>query len=152
MNVSEVAAAAFGIGVCCGLRCLTPICVLALMRVPVGGLFATVLYWPMHAYVFVAAALAELVRDKMPNCPSRLEPPGLIGRILFGGFCGGALAAAGGAAIWMGVVLGPAGAVAGAFAGNRFRGWAGARWKWPAALAEDLVAVGGSVLIASYFL
>ncbi len=105
MNMVEVAAAAFGIGVCCGLRCLTPICVLSLSRLPVGGFFAAALYWPGHAYVLVAAVLAELVRDKMPNCPSRLEPPGLIGRILFGGFCGAALAASDDAAIWMAAML-----------------------------------------------
>ncbi len=152
-------AAAFAIGVCTGLRCMTPICVLSLMRVVPGGVFAEMLYWPGHSVVFVAAGIGELIGDKLPNCPSRLEPLGLISRILFGGFCGAAISSVSvggpvlaGAPILAGIVFGAVGvvgAVAGAFAGNRFRMRVPDGWKWPAALAEDLVAVGGSVLIVS---
>jgi uncharacterized membrane protein len=40
----------------------------------------------------VAAAAGELVVDKLPNTPSRLEPPGLIGRLVLGALAAGLFA------------------------------------------------------------
>src|SRR6202012_643733 len=96
MSGGEAAAAAFGIGLCTGLRCLTPICVLALLEVPATGLFALVLGWPYHRIVFVAAGAGDLIGDKRPMPRSRLEPRGMIGRVVFGGLCAGVLASASG--------------------------------------------------------
>lgn len=84
----------------------------------------------------------ELVGDKLPQTPSRLEPPGLAARFVSGG--GGALTLARrqGMEPAYPLLAGVAGATVGAYGGAAWRRWASARVPdWQGALAEDAVAL-----------
>jgi len=104
----------------------------------------------------VLAALAvvgETVADKLPATPSRLGSPQLAGRLLAGAAGAGALAAVDGRrvpAVLVAVVVGGAGAFAGAVAGASWRQWAaddGPHALHPdvrAALVEDVVVLASA--------
>jgi uncharacterized membrane protein len=97
------------------------------------------------AYV---AAVGELVADKLPATPSRVERGALVQRTISGALAGGALASATGvrgARLVLPVLAGGAGAWAGAWGGYLARRAAVARTGLPdpvVAVAEDLLAVG----------
>lgn len=98
-------------------------------------------------WIFVALALAELVGDLLPATPSRKVPVQFGTRILMGALAGGAI---GGAAMFYpGVAAGAAGAIIGTLGGAAARAWLAAAFKndRPAALIEDIVAIGGAWLI-----
>ena len=104
--------------------------------------------------IFILLALFELVMDKLPSTPSRLRPAGLIGRGVSGALCGACLAGAGTQSMLLGAVLGVAGAIAGAFAGNKTRGSLVKALKVPdfvIALLEDAVAISAGLFIVSRF-
>jgi uncharacterized membrane protein len=84
---------------------------LNLQGTPLAWLGAAVTPW-----IFTAAAIGELVNDKLPKTGSRKAPPAFIARILMGSLCGAAIGAAGGA-LAPGLVAGAAGAVAGTLGG-----------------------------------
>jgi len=93
------------------------------------------------------AVAGELVGDKLPTTPSRLDPPGPVVRAASGA-AGGLLLAlrhhAPAPSVVAAVVAGAAGGVVGTGVGAAWRG-AVARRGWsdlPAALAEDAVALG----------
>lgn len=105
-------------------------------------------------YILTAAAIVELVVDKLPNTPSRKATPGLIARLLLGGLSGGALCVAANQSAVLGAVLGGLGGVAGAFAGYEARTSLVRALNVPdlgVALLEDVVAIGGGLLIVSRF-
>jgi uncharacterized membrane protein len=102
--------------------------------------------------IFTGLALLELVADKLPSTPARTAPPGLIGRIVFGGLSGACLAASRMASIAVGAFLGAAGGVAGAFGGYHARTRLVRALKVPdtvIACLEDAVAIGAGLFIAS---
>ena len=106
------------------------------------------------AYLFAAAAIVELVVDKLPKAPSRKELPGLIARIVFGGLSGATLCAAANQSVAVGAAVGGLGGVAGAFAGYEVRMRLVKALNVPdfvIALLEDAVAIGGGFLIVSRF-
>src|ERR1044071_8470572 len=82
---------AFLIGLFAGLRSLTP---------PAAVAWAVHLRWlrlarplslvgSLPAVIILSLlAIAEIIFDKLPNTPNRTAPPGLIGRIVTGGFTG----------------------------------------------------------------
>jgi uncharacterized membrane protein len=158
MNPSEVLLLAFLIGVISGLRSLTAPAAVAWgahqnwlslhnSRLSFMGSTAAVV-------IFTLGAVAELVTDKLPSTPSRLKPPGLIARILFGGLSGASVAVAGAQSIALGAVLGVAGGIAGAFAGHEVRGRLVKSLKVPdlvIALLEDATAIAGGLFIVSRF-
>ena len=84
-------------------------------------------------------AVGELVLDKSPKAPNRLEPPGLAGRIVFGGASAGLLARRHGASPVPQVVVGMAAALTGAYAGHWGRSRLAGRFgaDLPGALIED---------------
>jgi uncharacterized membrane protein len=89
----------------------------------------------------------ELVVDKLPSTPSRLEPPVLAGRFLSGASGSVVLARSAAAAPAWPVLAGLAGAAAGSFGGAAWRGWADGRYAdWQAALGEDALAIGLALL------
>lgn len=93
-----------------------------------------------------AGAAAELVADKLPSTPSRLEPQGIAFRLLAGAGVG-ALAANSTDRRTVGVAsaLGVAGAAAGTYAGAYYRKLLPARTHTPDlpwAVGEDAVAAG----------
>ncbi len=146
---------AFLIGFFAGLRSLTP---------PAATAWAACLGWlrlerplslvgsmPAVAIATLLAAL-ELVADKLPGIPRRTSPPGLIARVLSGGFTGMCVADSGGQGILLGAALGAVGGVAGSFAGYSARIGSvkalGTRDIY-VALVEDLIAVAGSLWVVS---
>lgn len=100
------------------------------------------------AWIFSIGALAELVTDKLPATPSRKVPPQFGARVVMGGLAGATLGASGGE--WpAGLLAGIIGAVIGTFGGSAARSWLSALFgkDLPAALIEDVVAIGGGLLI-----
>ena len=94
---------------------------------------------PVAKVLLALLALGELVLDKSPKAPSRLEPPGLAGRLVFGGASAGLLARRHGASPIPHVVVGMAAALIAAFAGHWGRSRLAGRFgtDLPGALIED---------------
>jgi uncharacterized membrane protein len=104
--------------------------------------------------VFTLLAVVELIADKLPNTPARTAPIGLIARIVFGGACGLALATSAGTSLSFSVLLASVGAIVGAFAGYHSRRLIVSKAHVPdlvAAVAEDLIAIAGGLLILCHF-
>jgi len=153
---TATAFSAFLIGVIAGLRTMTaPAFVAWAARLGRLGLDRTPLSFlglPVTAWVFTALALGELVADKLPSTPSRTKPGPFVGRIVSGAMCGAAISAGTGGSLALGAVLGAIGAVAGTLGGYNARVRLVPALKVPdsvVALVEDLVAVGGALLIVS---
>jgi|ERR1700682_253347 uncharacterized membrane protein len=158
MNPSEVLLLAFLIGIVAGLRSLTAPAVLAwaahhnwlnLHNTPLSFMTSTA-----AVAIFLLLAIGELIADQLPSTPSRTKPPGLLARIVLGGLCGAGIAAAGSQSLGLGAVLGIVGALAGAFGGYQARSGLGKALKVPdivIAILEDIVAIGGGLLIVSRF-
>jgi uncharacterized membrane protein len=98
--------------------------------------------------ILILLAIVELIADKLPQTPSRKSPVGFAARLVSGGVSGAAIGATGGALV-AGLVAGVIGAVIGMFGGYeaRIRLAKALGRDLPAALLEDLVAVGGAALI-----
>ena len=148
---------AFLIGLFAGLRSLTP---------PAAVAWAVYLGWlnlvrPLSltgslpgVIILSLLALTEIFIDKLPNTPNRTAPPGLIGRIVTGGFTGACVSLGGGKSALVGAGLGVIGGIAGCFAGYQARAWLVKSLRQPdfnIALLEDLIAIGGSFFIVSRF-
>jgi len=148
---------AFLIGLCAGLRSLTP---------PAAVAWATYLGWiklarplsligSLPAVIILSLfAITELIIDKLPNTGNRTAPPGLIARIVTGGLTGACVSLGGGKSAFIGAGLGLLGGVVGCFGGYQIRTRLVRALRQPdfnVALIEDLVAIGGSLLIVSRF-
>ena len=98
------------------------------------------------------AALGELVVDKLPMTPSRLEPGPLAGRLV-GGSLAGALASRGrGGSPVTGALVGMAAALASSWIFNRGRTWIGDRTGIPdpvVAVGEDGLAIAAATYAAA---
>jgi len=89
--------------------------------------------------------LIELVGDKLPATPSRLNPAPLVVRLLVGALSGAAIAHEAGVSAPVGGAVGAVAAGAGSVAGNRFRVFLPRLARLPhaaAAIAEDVGALG----------
>jgi uncharacterized membrane protein len=104
-------------------------------------------------YVLTVLALGELVADKLPKTPSRKAPVPFGWRLVTGGLSGAAIGASVDALI-AGLVCGALGAVIGTFGGAEMRGKLAKSFGRdpPAALLEDLIALGGAALIVGVLL
>jgi uncharacterized membrane protein len=158
MNASQVLLLAFLIGVVAGLRSLTAPAVLAWAahRNWLNLHYTSLSFMASTAAVviFVLLALVELITDQLPSTPSRTKPPGLIARIVLGGFSGAGVAAAGTQSMALGAVLGVVGSLAGTFGGYEVRTRLVKALKVPdvvIAVLEDAVAIGGGLFIVSRF-
>jgi uncharacterized membrane protein len=158
MDPSQVLLLAFLIGVVTGLRSMTAPAVVAWAAhrswLNLHGTSLTFMGSTAAVVIFSLMAAAELVADKLPSTPSRLKPTGLVARIILGGLSGAGLAVAGAQSIVIGIVLGAVGGVVGAFAGYQIRTRLVQALKVPdlvVALLEDVVAIGGGILIVSRF-
>ncbi len=91
----------------------------------------------------VLGAAGELVGDKLPRVPSRLQPAALGARLVCGGLSGWLLAGRHGGARIPATLVGCGAAAATSFAGARTRGLLATRLgnDLPGALAEDAIAV-----------
>jgi uncharacterized membrane protein len=154
MATTTIAALAFLIGVVAGLRTMTaPAFVTWGARLGWLRLDGTILSFlgsGVAAWLLTALALGELIADKLPSTPNRTRPGPFAARILSGALSGAALTGATGGPLAAGAMLGGLGAVTGTLGGYTAR-----RRLVPAlgvpdqlvALAEDVVAVGGALLI-----
>ena len=158
MNTTSVLALAFAIGMIAGLRSLTAPAVVSWAAywkwLDLQHSYLAFLGTAMAAYILAAAAIGELVVDKLPKTPSRKAPLGLVARFALGGLSGAALCAATNQSLVLGALLGGMGGVTGAFVGYEVR----TRLVWSLkvpdiviALLEDAVAIGGGFFIASRF-
>jgi uncharacterized membrane protein len=105
-------------------------------------------YW-LTPYIFTVLAAAEFVADQLPTTPSRKAPVGFGARIATGALSGAAIGASGGS--WLvGLVAGVIGAVIGTLAFYAFRMWLATaifHRDRPAAVIEDIIAIGAAALI-----
>jgi uncharacterized membrane protein len=139
------------IGVVAGLRALTA---------PAAASWAAHLGWfsvattPMAfmgyqwtPWIFTVLAVAELISDQLPSTPSRKVPMQFGARIVMGALAGATIGASGGMLV-AGLVIGIIGAVIGTYGGAAVRAWLAGLFgrDLPAALIEDVVAVGGAIL------
>ncbi|MEN2786617.1 DUF4126 domain-containing protein [Sphingomonas qilianensis] len=142
------------IGVVAGLRTMTAPAAVAwaaqLGWISLDGTWLAFVGFRFTPWILTVLALAELVTDQLPATPSRKVPPQFIARILSGGLSGAALGAAGGA-LALGAVAGVLGAVIGTIGGAAARARLAAAFgnDRPAALLEDVVAIGGAFLIVA---
>lgn len=140
------------IGVVAGLRALTPLAVVCWAafrgRLPLDGSFLAFLGYRWTPWIVTLLALGELVTDQLPGTPSRKVPVQFATRVVIGAVCGAALTAGVGNLVF-GAVLGAAGAIVGTLGGAAARGRLAKSFgsDRPAALIEDIVAIGGAILI-----
>jgi uncharacterized membrane protein len=147
---------AFLIGAVTGLRTLAPAAVVSwaahLGWLYLQGTLASFMGAAVTPYILSVLALGELITDKLPSTPSRKIPMQFGARIVMGALCGASLGASAG--MWIGgLVAGIVGAIVGTLAGAELRGrLSRAIGKdLPIALLEDVVAIGGALLIVSQF-
>jgi uncharacterized membrane protein len=133
---------------------MTPLAFVAwaahLGRLRLEGTPLSFLGLPVTAWVFTALALGELVGDKLPSTPARTRPGPFIARLVSGAMSGGAFTAGVGGPLAVGAALGAVGAAFGTLAGYHARIRLVPALKVPdtvVALGEDLVAVGGALLV-----
>jgi uncharacterized membrane protein len=137
-----------------GLRTFTPLTVLAwelhLRRMSILGSNLSFLHTTAAVVLLTILALGELTADKLPRTPSRLQAPGMLGRSIFGVLCGMVAAQAWGGNWETCALTGLVGAAIGALLGYKVRTSLARRLRCPdfaMALAEDAVAIGGSLLV-----
>ena len=154
MTVTTAIVLSLLIGVIAGLRAMTaPAAISLAARAGWLDLTTTSLAFMGYAYtpwIFAVLALVELVTDQLPTTPSRTVPIQFGTRILMGGLSGGAIGAGSGS-LMMGAIAGIVGAVIGTLGGRAGRARLAAAFGTdrPAALIEDLIAIGGALLIVA---
>jgi uncharacterized membrane protein len=140
------------IGVIAGLRTMmAPAAVSWAARLgwlPVGGSWASFMAISWVPYIFTVFAAVELVTDQLPQTPSRKVPMQFGARLVSGGFSGAVVGTAGGSLIG-GLIAGVVGAVIGTLGGAEIRGRLAKAFgkDLPAAVLEDVFAIGGAYLI-----
>lgn len=140
------------IGIIAGLRALTAPAAVSWAAhsrgLALDGTWLAFLGYRFTPWILSLLALAELVTDQLPGTPSRKVPPQFATRMLMGGISGAAIGASMGS-LWPGAVLGVVGAVLGTYGGAAARAAMARAFgnDRPAALIEDVVAIGGAVLI-----
>jgi uncharacterized membrane protein len=97
---------------------------------------------PWTRRLLVAAAAGELVVDKLPATPSRLEPPGIASRLLLGALAAGLFAQTRDASWLPAAAIGASSAVVAAKVGHDVRAQLARHVPDPAvAVAEDVLAL-----------
>ena len=145
---------ALAIGVIAGLRAMTAPAAIAwaawLGILPLAGTPLGFLGHIAAPILFTIAAIGELISDQLPKTPSRKVLPQFAARILMGGLGGAAIGLVWGS--WIGgLAAGIVGAVIGTYGGAAARARLAGTFKrdLPAPLNEDVVAVGGALLIVA---
>jgi len=142
------------VGIVAGLRAMTAPAAMSWAAyfgwLPLQNTYLSFLGFAATPYLLTALAIAELISDQLPKTPSRKTPIQFGSRLVTGGLCGAAVGMSGGVMI-AGIVAGLAGATIGTFAGASARTWLAKALgrDLPAALVEDVVAVGGVTLIVA---
>nr|WP_296069776.1 hypothetical protein [uncultured Actinoplanes sp.] len=133
--VDSILARAAALGFAAGGRSLTPLAVLALRRRD----------W--ITAVAAAAAAGELVVDKLPSTPSRLQPAPLGGRFVLGAVAGVLCARSRNTPVAVPALVAGVAALAGSYAGSTWRSY---RPGAGAALAEDAATIGLALTAAEF--
>jgi uncharacterized membrane protein len=145
---------ALAIGIIAGLRTMTaPTVVSWAARLGRLHLTSTGLAFLGYAYtpwILTPLAIFELITDQLPTTPSRTMPVQFGGRLLTGALSGGAIGASSGILV-IGAISGLVGAVIGTLGGGAVRGRLAAAVgnDHPAAIIEDIVAIGGALAIVT---
>jgi uncharacterized membrane protein len=140
------------IGVVAGLRAMTAPAAISwaawLGWLPLQHTPLAFLGFALTPYILSVLAIGELVTDQLPKTPSRTVPVQFGTRLVSGALCGAAAGAQHNALI-AGLLAGAIGAAIGTVGGARVRAWlANAMGRdLPAAIVEDVVALGGAALI-----
>lgn len=140
------------IGVVAGLRAMTAPAAISIGAwlgwLSLGGTWLAWLASPWAAGLFTLAALGELVTDQLPSTPSRKVPVQFGTRLLSGALCGAAIGATANLLV-PGLIAGILGAAIGTYGGAALRGRLAAAFGKdpPAAIIEDVIAIGGAALI-----
>lgn len=140
------------IGIVAGLRAVTAPAAVSwaayLGWLPLAGTPLAFLGHVAAPWILSALAIGELVADQLPTTPSRKVPVQFGTRLVTGALAGAALATPSGMLV-AGLAAGVVGAVIGTLGGAAARARLAAAFgrDLPAALIEDVVAVGGAVLI-----
>jgi uncharacterized membrane protein len=140
------------IGIVAGMRAMTAPAAIAwaarMGKLGLSGTWLAFLGYAWTPWILTLLAAAELVTDQLPTTPSRTVPVQFGTRILMGGVCGAALTAGAGT-MFLGAIVGIAGAVAGTLGGRAFRARMAAAFgsDRPAALLEDAIAIGVAVAV-----
>ncbi|WP_066585783.1 hypothetical protein [Cellulomonas timonensis] len=101
----------------------------------------------VRRWVLLLGVVGEMVIDKLPTTPSRLNAPGPALRVANAVAGAAILARRAGSPLPLPALAGAAGALAGTWTGAAWRGWADARGPdWPGALLEDAASVGLAAL------
>jgi uncharacterized membrane protein len=158
MNSAFALLLVFCIGVVAGLRSMTAPAVVAwaayLSWIHLSGSPLSFMGSAWAVGIFTLGALGEFVADKLPRTPARTSAFPLAARIVAGSIAGACLGKAGGASLWLAVLLGAIGAIAGAFGGYQARVGLVRVLHCPdfaIAVPEDLIAIGLGLLLVSRF-
>lgn len=149
-------ALAFFIGVIAGLRAMTPLAAVSWAAyagaLQLQGTALAFLGFAATPYILTVLTLGELISDKLPKTPSRKVPVQFGTRVAVGALCGAALGLPN-QALLGGLIGGVIGAVIGTLGGAALRGRLAQAFgkDLPAALLEDVLAIGGALLIVSRF-
>jgi uncharacterized membrane protein len=145
---------AVGVGVVAGLRPATAPAVIAWAAkrrwIRLGN-------WPLATIISARAsrritefAISELISDKLPFTPSRLNAGPLASRIVSGAICGAVVSGVVKRPLAEGAALGGLGAIAGAVAGYHARkSLSRGMPNFAVAVLEDTLAIGGGVILAA---
>ena len=142
------------IGIVAGLRAMLAPAAIAWAAsigiMPLQGTWLAFLGWRFTPWVFSLLAVVEMVTDQLPSIPSRTVPPQFGARIVTGGVSGAAIGYVLGSPLF-GLALGIIGAVLGTLGGARLRARLAAAFgsDRPAALIEDVLAIGLAVLVVA---
>jgi uncharacterized membrane protein len=135
------------LGAASGLRSQIGVAVIAVRSDPS---LPPIFRQPWTRRISVAAAVGELIGDKLPNTPSRLEPPGIIGRLVLGALAASLYAQTRRAPWPAAAGIGAASAIVAAKVGHDLRAQAAKRVPDPAvAVVEDAVALSLAIEGAS---
>src|SRR5690349_11912259 len=125
MNPAAVILVVFGLGFLSGLRAFTPIALVSWLAIWGWMPLAGSPFWFIGTEVFATAililAVLELIADKLPKTPARIEPMPILARLATGGLSGAAAAFSAGSGWVFGALLGAIASPAGAFAGYHLR-------------------------------
>jgi uncharacterized membrane protein len=128
------------LGAASGLRGQIGVAVIAVRSDPS---LPPILRQPWTRRLLAAAAVGELIVDKLPNTPSRLEPAGIVGRLVMGALAAGLFARTRRAPWLPASGIGAASAIVAAKVGHDVRAQLAKQVPDPAvAVVEDTIAFG----------